>query len=81
MQSWLLELQVATLVLPSKHEVINNRSKELHHDEKENFKTQMKPMVLEMEAISFTIEKLESKEKKPHISFSPCPLEITCKSA
>jgi hypothetical protein len=34
MQSWLLELQVATLVLPSKHEVINNISKELHHDEK-----------------------------------------------
>jgi len=39
MQSWLLELQVATLVLPSKHEVINNKSKELHHDEKEKIKT------------------------------------------
>jgi len=34
MQSWLHELQVTTLVLPSKYEVINNRSKELHHDEK-----------------------------------------------
>jgi hypothetical protein len=38
-QSWLLELQVATLVLPSKHEVFNNKSKELHHDEKEKIKT------------------------------------------
>jgi hypothetical protein len=52
MQSWLLELQVATLVLPSKHEVINNRSKKLHH-EKKKIKTQMKLMVLEMEATSF----------------------------
>jgi len=39
MQSWLLELQVATLVLPSKYEIINNKSKELHHDEKEKIKT------------------------------------------
>jgi hypothetical protein len=31
MQNWLLELQVATLVLSSKYEVVNNMSKKLRN--------------------------------------------------